>query len=130
MALAVLVAGCTSDDAPDLRQTPPVDSFAAGECREAAPDLAVLSRAADRLAGDPDLATDSALADEVRLAQERLRAVQDRLSDGAPLADPLLRVRTQTGFLRAALVSNTYRPERSQEVTAAVVAAEHACTGG
>lgn len=129
VALGGLLLGCT-DDGPDLRQTPAPDSFAAGECRDAAPDLAVLSEAADRLADDPDLAADTALAEQIRLAQERLRALQERLPDGSPLADPLLRVRTQTGFLRAALVSSTYQPERSQEVTDAVIATEQACNGG
>lgn len=129
-AVAFLLVACTSDDGADLRPTPPLESYAAGPCREAAPDLAVLSGAADRLAADAELTTDPAMADEVRLAQERLRALQERLPAGSPLTDPLFSVIGQTGFLRAALASNTYQPERSQDVTTAIMAAEQACTGG
>ena len=105
VCVPLLLAACSSDG-PSEPELPAESAFAAGTCREAAPDLLDLGRTIPRL-GD-----DSAVPPEV---QQTLADVQDRLALFVEPPEPevaeLLPVLVERiGGVRIRAVGNTYEP--------------------
>ncbi len=125
VCLPLLVTACSSaPDGPPEPELPAEADFAAGTCRDAAPDLIELGRTIPRL-GD-----DSTVPDEV---QEALAGVQDRLSLFTQAAEPelaeLLPVLVERiGGVRIRAVGNTYEPVLGDDLQEAYDDVLAACT--
>ena len=126
LCVPLLLAGCTSSpDSPPEPELPAEADFAAGTCREAAPDLLALGRALPRLGEDSSVPAEQ---------QQVLADVQDRLSSFAELSDPTLAELLPTlveriGGVRIRAVGNTYEQGLGEDLQAAYDDVLAACTG-
>ncbi len=111
---ALLAAGC-SDDTREAPAGPAVEDFAAGSCRQAAPDVLELSRLVEGLGKEPRVPDDAKAA--LRAAQGRLAATAAQ-SSGPERADLDAFVQ-KVGLLRLRADGNTYEPFLADDVRAA-----------
>ena len=115
-SVPLLLVGCSSSaDGPAEPELPSEGEFAAGTCREAAPDLLELGRTLPRL-GD-----DARVPKEV---QQSLADVQERLASFAQatepeLADELPVLVERIGGVRIRAVGNTYESSLGEDLQAA-----------
>ena len=125
LCVPLLLAGCTcSPDSPPEPELPAEADFAAGTCREAAPDLLELGRALPRLGDDSTVPTD---------VQQSLAEVQDRLAFFAEAAEPepagvLSTLVERIGGVRIRAVGNTYEPSLGEDLQQAYDDVLAACT--
>ena len=115
MISGALLAGGCSGDAPGLPAGPAVEEFAAGVCRQAAPDVLEISRLVEGLGKGPRVPDDAKAA--LRAAQGRLAATAMQ-SAGPERADLDAFVQT-VGLLRLRADGNTYEPFLADDVRAA-----------
>lgn len=126
LCVPLLLAGCTSSpDGPSEPELPAEADFAAGSCREAAPDLLELGRMLPRLGEDSSVPVED---------QQVLADVQDRLSAFAEVPDPELEGVLPTlveriGGVRIRAVGNTYEPRLGEDLQAAYDEVLEVCTG-
>ena len=113
VCVPLLLTACSSGpDGPTGPDLPAEDEFAAGTCREAAPDLLELGRTIPRLGDDGTVPAG---------LQQSLADVQDRLSLFAEAAEPelaeLLPVLVERiGGVRIRAVGNTYEPSLGDDL--------------
>lgn len=115
LVIGALLAGGCSSGAPEVPVGPPVEDFAAGVCRQAAPDVLELSRLVEGLGEGPRVPDDVKAA--LRAAQGRLAATAGQ-STGPERADLDAFVQ-KVGLLRLRADGNTYEPFLADEVRAA-----------
>ena len=126
VCVPLLLAGCSSaPDAPPEPELPAEADFAAGTCREAAPDLLELGRALPRLGDEATVPPD---------VQQVLADVQDRLALFAEAAEPELAETLPTlveriGGVRIRAVGNTYEPSLGEDLQTAYDEVLAVCTG-
>ncbi len=125
ICVPLLLVACSSgpDSAPEP-ELPAEADFAAGTCREAAPDLLELGRALPRLGDDSTVPTE---------LQQSLADVQDRLAFFAEAAEPELAevlpvLVERIGGVRIRAVGNTYEPSLGDDLQAAYDDVLAACT--
>ena len=125
VCLPLLITACSSaPDGPPEPELPAEADFAAGTCRDAAPDLLELGRTLPRL-GD-----DSTVPAEV---QQALADIQDRLSLFTQAAEPELTPVLPTlveriGGVRIRAVGNTYDPSLGEDLQTAYDEVLAVCT--
>lgn len=118
LAGALLLAGCSNAPEPD--------DFAAGICREAAPDVLELTDLVSDLGEDPEVASETKTA--LREAQTRLLETVGTAS-GPERAD-LDGFVQAVGLLRLRADGNTYESVLGDDVKAASDRVVERCTGG
>ncbi len=125
LCLPLLLAACSSSpDSPPEPELPAVSDFAAGTCREAAPDLLELGRTLPRLGDDATVPQD---------VQQVLADVQERLAFLGEAAEPavsgvLATVVERIGGVRIRAVGNTYDPGLGDALRESYDEALSACT--
>ncbi len=125
LCVPLLLPACSSrPDSPPEPELPAEADFAAGTCREAAPDLLELGRALPRLGDDSTVPSD---------LQQSLADVQDRLAFFAEAAEPELAevlpvLVERIGGVRIRAVGNTYEPSLGDDLQAAYDDVLAACT--
>ncbi|MCW2607164.1 MAG: hypothetical protein JWO60_1857, partial [Frankiales bacterium] len=128
LLLAVLVAGCTSDDpaAPEAFRPPPSGPLQAGPCSLVADDVVDLGRLTYDLRG----VRDPAPADRDRLlgAQERVDAVTETAP--APVAPALRTLVTRTGAVRIQADTRMLDDSTLDALRASYTDAVAACSAG
>ncbi|EFC86392.1 hypothetical protein [Parafrankia sp. EUN1f] len=123
LALGVVVAGTTacSDDGPP--PLPEAGAFAAGVCRDLAPDLIETLRLTQSVPGAADgIAT---LARDLVPSQEKL---YNQIGAAGEYAGDLERVTTAVGFLRLRVDAGTYEPALLTEVMTSTRQLVERCT--
>ena len=118
----LLAAGCS--EAREAPAGPAVEDFAAGSCRQAAPDVLELSRLVEALGKGPRVPDDVKAA--LRAAQGRVAATAAQ-SSGPERADLDAFVQ-KVGLLRLRADGNTYEPFLADDVRAARDRVIDSCT--
>jgi hypothetical protein len=121
----LLTACSSSSDGPPEPELPAEADFAAGSCREAAPDLLELGRTIPRLGDD---------ASVPREVQQSLADVQDRLASFAQAPEPELTdvlpvLVERIGGVRIRAVGNSYDPSLGEDLQQAYDEVISTCTG-
>ncbi len=119
LVAVLLTGGCSRTGSSD----PPVDHFAAGTCRQAAPPTIAVGK----LVADVTQHAKTAQQVEPAITQEqaRLRAL---LPSAGPTARPLQDLITAIGYFRITLDSHTYTTARLADVKNARAALIRYCT--